>query len=116
MNDPELFELCKEVYEKTGWETGEYVNQDSGRFKRDGDNVFFVDRDTVFYTSDYLLEKLPRRIDLIQLDEKRGWLASHVFEGFGTGELKLRPQGIAETPLKALLKLTKALAEAGELR
>lgn len=119
MNDNELFKLCKEVYDKTGWVTG-------GHWVIIGDNkAWFID-----YTSDYLLENLPRHImhkgyayHLILINgnkEDDNWvtdyysLAKHewYFTKIVNAEAQLTED---ETPLKALLKLTLALHEAGEL-
>jgi hypothetical protein len=122
MQDDELFTLCKSVYEKTGW---------------DGDKRFAFDdtyadkwlryiadfehktrewnlKDMIpLYTSDYLLEKLPHEVEEYtvgvvwdkNVDSWRG--------EYGDNRLHLVH---ADTPLKALLKLTLALAEAGELK
>lgn len=96
MNDNELFELCKQVYEATGWD---YQNG-------------------AVYTSDYLLEKLPKKVEgadwsywltLSPMDGE-SWDADYEFE-----DTEPRHFEYADTPLKALLKLTLALHEAGVL-
>lgn len=97
--DNELFELCKEVYELTKWET----------------NSMFIDN-TPRYTSDYLLEKLPPTIknefdgddDYLMLYKKSGtWYADYIGQFLRCKD---------DTPLKALLKLVIALDEAGQLK
>jgi len=123
--DKELFELCKEVYEITEWETERFYWSDTRnpdkyieslrklqiidykpRWLNGKDNE---DKHVVpLYTSDYLLEKLPNtsyqmdvtsagvKLTSFYTDEK--WETVH-----------------SDTPLKALLKLTLALHKAGEL-
>lgn len=123
MNNPtdtnqasELFELCKEVYELTGWNNKEkmywkrLIDDDSqvkllnyGQITtRDGAMV------CPLYTSDHLLEKLPD-VAVEQFNDE--WLASSGRDDKGSDYGTL-----ADTPLKALLKLTIALSEAGELK
>jgi hypothetical protein len=132
MNDNELFTLCKQVYEKTGWVNTENVfikewndagkNENGIKIKECTNKVvptlsFAANNMTSpFYTSDYLLEKLPPKITgfyqyfslkrLAGAYETPPWTAT-----YGKG-MKF----YADTPLKALLKLTLALAEAGELK
>lgn len=101
--DNELFELCKEVYEATGW------NDEKAPLVQFNPHPESVAPD---YTSDYLLEKLkdnkyPELSRLFQLEGDDIWLA-YADEGRFTEH--------ADTPLKALLKLTLALHEAGELK
>ena len=101
----ELFELCREVYEKTGWKPTDWQHGDE-----DGQPL---------YTSDYLLEKLPSPLIFNENDcaievrrtkkDKYMWSAN-IRHSFGQYFKQ-----IADTPLKALLKLTIALSEAGEL-
>lgn len=110
-------DLCKEVYEHTGWKPTDWQHGDE-----DGQPL---------YTSDYLLEKLPptyyngrykdnrknddvKNIYWIQVERigAGGWLASYKC---GTDESKWFAS-IHLSPLKALLKLTIALSEAGELK
>jgi len=137
--DNELFELCKEVYEKTGWtDTGRWFNQ-----VRDLTNKYgWVEshREGGYerfpcYTSDYLLEKLPH---FVKTNDKRFKTGSNLHivdqtvptqEGglhvvyaalYKTthGTLQIGGKYMlehADTPLKALLKLCLALKEAGEL-
>lgn len=122
--DTELFELCKEVYEKTGWEPKELNTLYFTARNEKGEQI-------PRYTSDYLLEKLPPRIQ----DEDGNYFSLmgfpngiqpwFAYQGNLEGEDRRWPidEGIpyykrvfqSNTPLKALLKLTVALQEKGEL-
>lgn len=168
--DTELFELCKDVYKRTGWdnnastsykdrlrvwqkgysisEMGEgnddyettspeernKVNVYDWEVKDDprhrittGQEVFkwwYSEVKTIennvypLYTSDYLLEKLPKTLKhpatdedwtlgvAIDIDSSK-WCADY--------ERTMLPHARSDTPLKALLKLTIALDEAKEL-
>lgn len=119
-NDTELFELCKEVHEKTGWEkTGNWIDFYEDRLTVYGvsDNRF-GDYVCPLYNSDYLLEKLPKDLDGLKLimraatanrTQQEGWI-------FYYGETEGSTlKGFGDTPLKALLKLTLALHKANEL-
>ena len=117
----ELFELCKEVYELTGWDGTDkcraylknpYVDVwDWETIPCHEDNVVDVDEWYPLYTSDYLLDKLLP-ITSIQLKSK------------ANGDIRLfyfpeKPDYATydyDTPLKCLLALTIALSEAGELK
>lgn len=117
--DKECFELCKEVYEATGWEC---LGDDSWWQER---GVLGYKRTGVapLYTSDYLLEKLPPYLSTYGDDgddyvmrvqstfERDSWWAYYL----GDDE-KMQFHQEASTPLKALLRLTLALHEAGELK
>ena len=111
--DNELFELCKEVYERTGWSaTKEWIREDGLLVDY---NVW--DTSTPLYTSDYLLEKLPLKIKdtywfvLAPLDAKdREWEANYYRYSDDDNAL---PFINADTPLKAILKLVIALDDAG---
>jgi hypothetical protein len=106
--DPELFELCKEVYEKTGWTPTGYTAPD------DTKSIMSM---KPLYTSDYLLEKLPNNIEntegihklwlTISPMDKGAWSAA--YELFDTSEYVCW----SDTPLKSLLKLVIALDDAG---
>lgn len=117
----EVFELCKQVYEATGWDDTE-----DGFF--DGGEVMpFTDRIGAYigasnfrcplYTSDYLLEKLPRYIYLQQSADGKWWWASQL----QPTELRTAENAYqsintsAGTPLRALLLLTLKLHEEGLL-
>jgi hypothetical protein len=121
--DNELFELCYEVSTKTN-----LVMPKSTRNRwllERGSHYGLVKikpvappqyRIAPLYTSDYLLEKLPTKINdtslVIETDGKIWW-AHYLDENYiGGGKLYRE----ADTPLKALLKLTLALHEAGELK
>lgn len=116
-NQDGLFKLCKEVYRRTGWRP-DY--REVKKFDRDGGIVaqeFLYNNDhTPLYTSDYLLEKLPATIKnefdggddyLILYKKNSSWYADYMGQFLRCN---------ADTPLKALLKLTIALSEAGELK
>lgn len=109
----ELFELCREVYEKTGWKPTDWQHGDEGG--------------QPLYTSDYLLEKLQpfkteargNRGDMmpvnafvfVRRESKNEFRAGYRYNLNGG---KYSDGIYADTPLKALLKLTIALSEAGE--
>lgn len=130
--DTELYELCKQVYEATGWENtpnayyveghyfsgniempeGEpYLAQESGKY----DLAFPTKWVCPLYTSDYLLEKLPSRLIFHNNDcaievrrtkkDKYMWSAN-IRHSYGQYFKQ-----ISDTPLKALLKLTLKLHE-----
>ena len=130
-SENELFELCKEVYEKTGWKSdltwakneGEdwsiWNDTEMGEYSYPG----FMSAHPA-YTSDYLLEKLPQSIDagrsfavdmFLVLDRPKS--LKYRYRAFYTApSYGKRHEVVADTPLKALLKLTIALSEAGELK
>ena len=91
----ELYELCREVYEKTGWKPTDWQHG--------------IEDGQPLYTSDYLLEKLPETYNKQELTLWRSGVSSWR-AGYSPTE-SYRD----DTPLKALLKLTIALSEAGEL-
>ena len=113
----ELFELCKQVYEVTGWrgEDG-FITTIGDKWIKDVKKRWFdetIDSDGFYplYTSDYLLEKLPATVkndfdggnDYIILYKKgKSWYADYM------GQFKRQK---SDTPLKALLKLTLKLHE-----
>lgn len=114
MIDPELFELCKEVYKRfPDWSTGNWIDYNEGKFTVYGvsDNRYggYV---CPLFNSDYLLEVLPAHTSVksFLVNKKNGarFMAEHCIDG------RFR-NFVADTPLKALLKLTTALHEAGEL-
>lgn len=126
-NDTELYELCKQVYERTGWEDvrdfyheNDTFDEETQTFKRNG--IFSIverkraDYNTPLYTSDYLLEKLPKRIGERYLElwaDGEVWVVYYYENPYGTCWPKIGPH--ADTPLKALLKLTLKLHEQGLL-
>lgn len=126
--DNELFELCKEVHKKTGWgyepdrKTPDLL---SWRHSPITDEYFTVSEAVASicpaYDSDYLISKLPNKImgkllEIYGLDEETGTY----FVRYDVMDLVPSNQGWygarADTPLKALLKLTIALHEARELQ
>lgn len=102
MIDTELFELCRELYKRTGWDSYELAKDHVTT--SDG----YDEWDLPLYTSDYLLDKLPHasyqmdvtsvgvKLTTFYTDDK--WETVH-----------------ADTPLKALLKLVIALDDAKEI-
>ena len=108
----ELFELCKQVYEATGWENDPYIKHlnKATKYEHRYGNASI-------YTSDYLLEKLPRYIYLQQSADGKSWLASQL----QPTELRTAENAYqsintsAGTPLRALLLLTLKLHEEGLL-
>lgn len=119
-DDNELFELCKEVYERTGYETGEWTN-DSGGYVSPASDLIEAGIHFPLYTSDYLLEKLPRWYFDTDIEETMvlalmphmletdKWIARYETPEHRASEF----EAIAGTPLKALLKLVIALDNSG---
>lgn len=111
-NDTELFELCKKVYELTGWETDDWFTNAAE------DEMSLAEMpDIPLYTSDYLLEKLPGQfgnrgsssVQCLRLcKSNEGYMAGYI----GV-DLVWWLESVDDNPLKALLKLTIALHEAG---
>jgi len=131
--DPELFELCKEVYKLTEWNyssadpTREYVYSfeakktgsyweavyDEHRNKDPFDNrrptgiTHHIESLCPLYTSDYLLEKLQPTMEIFDLflatNPGVGWWIESFDNEVNISRID------ADTPLKALLKLTIAL-------
>lgn len=106
--DDELMQLCKEVYKRTGREAQGTAYK---RFTTSEDWTVAYDgvHRTVaqwfyLYTSDYLLEKMPVNTTLQHQENK--WVAQVM------GETSVFS---ADTPLKALLKLTIALHDTNQL-
>lgn len=118
----ELFELCKRVYEATGWD-----DTQNGYYNINGKEPLLYDKDNFdihkepwwgqmaylspAYTSDYLLEKLPRSVEnnykptLTPVVQKDWRAAYDSDDGF------VWRSEYSDTPLKALLKLTLKLHE-----
>lgn len=119
--DEEIFKLCKEVYKRTEWRDVEYLyfnsvggwvlehhgSQDEANETLENEPGDWLP----LYTSGYLLEKLPKSINGRQLN---GWYEDDCTT-YGYGQDVTVWHYEADTPLKALLKLTIALHEAGEL-
>lgn len=126
-NNAKLFTLCKTVYEATEWDdtidyfytkaNGDY-NVQRANHAHVNHNWWKIDGKVPtacfpFYTSDYLLEKLPATVkndfdggnDYIILYKKgKSWYADYM------GQFKRQK---SDTPLKALLRLTLKLHEEG---
>lgn len=106
----ELFELCKKVYEATGWkDTEQYLWLDDSHHNThpEWDTIERSSHDmggkgTPLYTSDYLLEKLPFPTEIGR--DSFTWIGKYENRGKQVWER-------AGTPLKALLKLTLKLHE-----
>lgn len=143
MQDKELFELCKQVYEATKWDdTHEHfyqvlIREDSvwqggaiqvkTTYEADSQKVkkqIAYSRLAPLYTSDYLLEKLPPVIQ--DPDDKifkhiqmwvNGDKSTHAgyVEPYAHGD-KVTYAQESDKMRKTLLKLTLALHESGELR
>ena len=103
----ELFELCKKVYERTEWQ-GDFLSnwgwvQAHGEYEVDNG---CTDGLPPLYTSDYLLERLPKGVSVMK---------EQLTNNYNAGLPRVH-RSVSDTPLKALLKLTIALSEAGELK
>lgn len=115
--DEELIALSKKVYEITGWNPHKgYVNW----FRK----IVVSNKDRYSkpiapkYNSDYLLEKLPTKLKIMSTSywltlspmDKQTWGVSYDHDD----TLQYSDTFVyADTPLKALLKLTIALYDAG---
>lgn len=119
--DKGLFELCKQVYEATGWAADmdkgvDYVwcHETLTRLPIDWDTSDFHQH-IPLYTSDYLLEKLPYKIgeanSAIWL--RLGKTRNSFTVCYMGSDLVCLYDFEADTPLKSLLKLTIALHEEG---
>ena len=114
----ELFELCKQVHERTGWD--ELADDHPWITER---GVIGYKRNGVspVYTSDYLLGKLPNKIKgkhstgwlILSQVNKATWSAG--YEADHTEHIDDYKVEWSDTPLKSLLKLTISLHKAGEL-
>ena len=119
--DNELFELCRSVYEKTGWKGGEhFITTIGGNWITDYkkgwyDETICKDEFYPLYTSDYLLEKLPESVDDFYTLYVGKDFAMYSDQSETTGH-ETKYTTTADTPLKALLKLVIALDDAGELK
>ena len=126
----ELFELCKQVYEATGWDGTEkfwhsLISHDMKTWSDyklqdyKPDNLFGI-RIVPLYTSDYLLEKLPKKI---KRDSSTGWLVLSPMDSQGAWSVGYEPDHTehiddypmewGESPVAALLELTIKLHEEG---
>ena len=117
-NQASLYELCQEVYELTRWkDTHSRLDDGNHTIRNEGNEVLLGSKQAPLYTSDYLLEKLPYKIGK---GNSAIWLRlGKTRNGFTVcymgSDLVCLHECEADTPLLALLKLTIALSEAGEL-
>ena len=117
--DAELFDLCKEVHDrmKGEWEEEFLLERWFSPTQRAYVSTF---RTVPIYTSDYLLAKLPEWIGKYgDMQMSRGYMkgetgAFRFFYGRDGQEASI--EGTGTTAVSALLKLTIALSEAGELK
>ena len=119
----ELFELCKEVYERLEWQIDDATwivgdeNGDLFILTKEVEAQGYYDYYAPLYTTDYLLEKLPNYIYLQQSADGKSWRASQL----QPTELRTAENAYqsintsADTPLLAILKLTLKLHEEGLL-
>lgn len=115
MKDTELFDLCRQVYEATGWGLPYDGKNDLFVYRQDGTSSHKITSSMNWgekivcplYTSDYLLGRLPsEQYETLQLIKaKNYWRA-------GVGQMGSET---SDTPLKALLALTLKLHEEGLL-
>ena len=113
----ELFELCKKVYELTSWkDTHSRLDDGNHTIRNEGNEVLLGSKQAPLYTSDYLLEKLVGNVGVekIYSGQDVAYIAFSIKLKNTPREWRLNSGG--NTPLKALLKLTIALSEAGELK
>lgn len=132
--DEELHQLCKEVYEKTNWETPDWFDLDSEDGKPEEYLLTYEDvtigqggeikpKTCPYYTSDYLLEKLPpvvqdsydKKFRHIQMWINGDGEARACYVEPYDKEFRGAYAAKSDSMLKALLKLTIALSGAGEL-
>lgn len=121
--DTELRELCKQVYEATGWEMpkssrNRYVIVHGGHInsivKTKPTSVAYAP----LYSSDFLLDKLTEESrDFLDISITASNDSLNIICEDRRGSYGLRPIGVYDcgTMLKALLKLTIALHEDAEL-
>ena len=115
----ELFELCKQVYKATGWgDTDSIINSGGDRTSSGYLGKRLYEYFVPLYTSDYLLEKLPKKI---KRDSSTGWLVLSPMDSQGAWSVGYEPDHTehiddypmewGESPVAALLKLTLKLHE-----
>lgn len=132
--DNELFELCKEVYRRLPeWNDTFAVFEQTAGIPEGKPYIAHPElerryglwstqelkKHTPLYTSDYLLEKLPKKIDKywwfnLCPELSIGSLGTLWIAEYCNDTIKSSKHVISsDTPLKALLKLTIALDDAG---
>ena len=113
----ELYELCKEVYELFPFWAGTdmiYGKEQDGDWKIMPLTLSIPKRNRIpLYTSDYLLDRLPYWVSVTKEGKYATIPKGHQYSAQIVNEA---PVLYADTPLKALLKLTIAISEAGELK
>lgn len=137
--DMELYRLCRDVHDRTGWKDTDKVFALTGYLSGPGEWIIrdnsYIDKPTPsllihvsLYAIDYLLDRLPKWIEpqkntphLLTLQPNpigRGWQALYRLSVATPTSDRRHADEIhtSDTPLKALLKLTIALHEAGELK
>ena len=118
----ELYELCKEVYERTGWEQEPDISY-LYKYWDNHDELCVISIEEAgdalipAYTSDYLLEKLQSwfyDMGASDFGQFNVTMLADVYIAKVRGhDGEFSEQAAADTPLKALLKLTIALDKAG---
>jgi len=120
--EDELFELCKQVYEVIGLDNDGNLNairSDGSIYEKDP--AWLSSKNYApLYTSDYLLEKLPKTFDDYYIDvswsnNKYGWWAEYFTNDYTPNRPMSKYRCNANTTLKALLKLTLKLHKEGIL-
>lgn len=132
----ELFELCKEVYERTGFKdtldfaykskSGPWLVQRANNYDA-YPSWWLVGGEvpsdcTPLYTSDYLLEKLPEEVKkrvLVVTNGDRphaGYAERDNYGNYTLDEYYWKNAQYSNEVRKALLKLIIALSDAGELK
>ena len=114
----ETFNLCLQVWEATGWDGDDLLHFLGGEIhykKLFESDMHWLDttKDTYVpvYTSDYLLERLPRTYGGVALSlwagGSTGWIAEYDTENGG--------RCTGATPLTALLRLVLELKKEGKI-
>ena len=115
--------MCKQVYEATGWSQEADISL-LYKYWDDYDELCVISIDDAddelvpAYTSDYLLEKLPKKI---KRDSSTGWLVLSPMDSQGAWSVGYEPDHTehiddypmewGESPVAALLRLTLKLHE-----
>lgn len=100
MNDTR--ELCAELYGLTGWIDTTYFDE-NGKYQ-------------LKYSTDYLLDKLPSIITLKSRAGRRWYCSIVTGQVEGNDVTRTELDCTADTPQKALLKLSIELAKGGLLK
>lgn len=119
MIDNELFELCKEVYERTDWDDSDLSFYHNTVASTVPPNYEIVENreyhhvEALLYTSDYLLEKLPAKVNGVKLWMSKDPDSDNYFAWYWDGYEHSEYGVHSDTLLKALIKLVIALDDAG---